>query len=390
MATISSTALAKNQSNVNSPDSSRRNSLFKVKPYIALEGDNSVSIIWITNQKSTEYVTWSQDGWKTQQKAFAYSDGFRGGNSTIHRIVIKNVDFTKPFFYKVHSRPIEKLQAYKISYSGEEQSLKGKIKRLIGKDGTISWAMFNDVHENLQIYSHFSKHLKDITSFCAFNGDILNHIDDEATIEDRLLTPFSNISQSSNLPIAYIRGNHETRSDFARQLRNYTGLFNGKFYGAFSIGDVSFLFLDSGEDKDDSCPAYFGLVDFEQYIEEQIEFIKKETALPQWKNAKARIVMRHIPYAGPHPFDITRIAKLDAALKNANVTLMMCAHLHRQKWHNPTNARPFPIVIGGGRQLKNGPDGATLTKCYIKGNTLTVNVINTAGKTTIAKEISLS
>ena len=67
----------------------------------------------------------------------------------------------------------------------------------------------------------------------------------------------------------YVRGNHETRGRFARSLHDYIATPNGKFYYSFDAGPVHFVVLDTGEDKEDSHPAYSGLTDFTGYREEQ-------------------------------------------------------------------------------------------------------------------------
>ena len=70
----------------------------------------------------------------------------------------------------------------------------------------------------------------------------------------------------------YVRGNHETRGAYANDLAVALGL--DEFYYTTSIGDYSFVILDSGEDKDDSHSEYGGMTDYNTYRASMIEWLK--------------------------------------------------------------------------------------------------------------------
>jgi 3',5'-cyclic AMP phosphodiesterase CpdA len=176
--------------------------------------------------------------------------------------------------------------------------------------------------------------MKDINGFCCMNGDIMNYVESENGVLGCINKPFSWVAQEAHLPVWYLRGNHETRGCFARNLRDYLALKEGRYYGAATLGGVRFAFLDSGEDKPDRNGQYSGLVAFDRYLEAQNKWLEREVASPAWKKAQARIVFRHIPFP-LRPLDskgwkhkLPRLTDMDKILQGANVSLGLSAHIH--------------------------------------------------------------
>lgn len=120
-----------------------------------------------------------------------------------------------------------------------------------------------------------------------------------------------------------------------------------------------------------------------------------EARFSEWKTARARIVVQHIPpplCKGGWAPKLKRLDALNEVWKTANVTLMMGAHLHWWCWMDPWEGRPYPLVVGGGPYLGSPAkhNNATLTKCRLEGNCLSVKVLDQTGKAVITKEIALS
>jgi hypothetical protein len=249
--------------------------------------------------------------------------------------------------------------------------------------------MFNDVHSNLAVYDRLIPHLGDVSAFCVFNGDILSHIDDEKGVVKGLLRPLSQVTQEAGLPVWYLRGNHETRGSFAREMRNYLALKHSHYYGAATIGGVRFVFIDTGEDKVDSHWAYSGLVDFDAYLARECAWLRREIASPAWKEARARIVMRHIPPAKKQR--VERLSVLDGILADAGVTLTMAAHWHKWKWHPAVPERPYPMIVGGGHLLGNPANhgDATLVKCRLDAAGLSVRLLDQTGAVVIDEKVTI-
>jgi hypothetical protein len=366
--------------------------MFSVLPHVQLLGADSVGIAWMTAVKATGRVTWSQDNWRTEHIAVNGEDGLLDANSFIHKAILTGVDLHKPLQYRVHSHRIGKFDIYGIGYAGEEVAYESAMEAPLPPDGTLSWAMLNDIHNNRKIYDCFLPHLSDVSTLCIFNGDVMEDLTYEEKFKRDFLNPLARVSQECRMPVWFLRGNHETRGQLARQLRNYLTLPDDRYYGAVTLGGVRFAFVDTGEDKEDSTPVYQGVNDFDGYLAREIEWVKREVASPEWKTARARIVVQHIPpplSKGGWGPKLKRLDALNDIWRTANVTLMMGAHLHWWCWMEPWEGRPYPLVVGGGPYLGNPTkhDNATLTKCRLDGNRLSVKMLDQTSKVVIDKAI---
>ena len=155
---------------------------------------------------------------------------------------------------------------------------------------------------------------------------------------------------ASETPIVYSRGNHETRGVSADELINYFPTRDGKFYQMFSIGTTCFLVLDCGEDKPDSAVEYYGIADYDNYREEEARWLAKCVETEEFKNAKARIVLLHIPPpVGDWHGDYHLQQTLMPILNKANIDVMFSGHTHRFSYHQPDNKSSFPIVVNGNK-----------------------------------------
>ena len=109
--------------------------------------------------------------------------------------------------------------------------------------------------------------------------------------------------------------------------------------------------LDCGEDKPDDHWVYYGLNDFTQLRNEQVDFLKKELSSKEFKKAGKRVLIHHIPLYG-------------------NDGKNLCANL----WTKLLEKAPFNI--GGGYKM----DSATVMILEKKKDELRVKVLNAKGK----------
>ena len=368
--------------------------MFDTLPHVQLLGADSVGVAWMTAVKATGRVTWSQDNWRTERIAVYGRDGLLDANSFTHKAVLNGVDLRKPIQYRIHSRRIGKFNVYGIDYAGDEVTYESSMDAPLPPNGALSWAMLNDIHDNLRIFDCFLPHLSDVSTMCIFNGDVMEDLTHEEKFKRDFLNPFARVSQERCMPLWFLRGNHETRGQLARQLRDYITLPRNRYYGAVTLNGVRFVFLDTGEDKVDETPVYQGVNDFEGYIARETEWLKDEVSSQEWKSARARIAVQHIPPQlsdGGWSPKLKRLDALNEVWKRANVTLMMGAHLHWWGWFDAWSGRPYPLVVGGGPRLGNPEkhDNATLTKCRLEDNRLSVKVLDQTGKAVIDKVIML-
>ena len=72
----------------------------------------------------------------------------------------------------------------------------------------------------------------------------------------------------------FVRGNHETRGEYATGIQNYFNPREPHLYYTLRQGPVYFILLDTGEDKPDSDIEYSDIVDYDNYRTEQAEWMK--------------------------------------------------------------------------------------------------------------------
>ena len=368
--------------------------MFGVLPQVHLLGEDCLGIVWMTTVKATGRVTWSQDDWRTERTAVYGRDGLLDANSLFHKAVLDGVDLRKPLRYRIHSRRIGKFDVYGIGYAGEEVSYESHVNAPLPKDAPLTWAMLNDIHGQMKIYDRLVPLLAGVNAMCVFNGDVMEDLTYEAKFLREFMGPLSRVAQERHMPVYFQRGNHDTRGQLARNLRDYLALPGGRYWNAMTLDGVRFVFADTGEDKEDGHRAYAGVVDFDSYFAREVKWLRREVASEEWKNARARIAIQHIPpqlSKGGWSPGLKRLDALNEIWASANVTLMMGGHTHWWLWSDPWPERPYPLVVGGGPYLGNpeNHDNATLTKCSLQGKTLSVKMLDQTGKTIMEKTLAV-
>ena len=354
------------------------NALISVQPHLQLIGETSVGIAWMTRVEADGWVEWSQDDGATWRKAWNQRDGLRvEACDRIHRIVVTGYDPAKPLTYRVRSRACASFGQCKVVHSGEEGTYEGHINAVQPSDGSLSFAVFNDVHEQLETYPKMLgiREAASGLSLTVFNGDMVSSlVDDPESLARAILGPLAYCTAHTQAPVRYLRGNHDTRGAYARHLRDHLALQDDRYYGAVTLGRARLVFLDPGEDKVDDHVEYSGLVDFEGYLAEQTEWLKREVAGAAWRDAKFRVVFTHIPpdlrlankensvWKQPLP----RIRALYDVFERAGTTLVISAHLHHRVLRPAGDLHPYALAAGGGKlNEKAARHEATLTRCDV-------------------------
>ena len=345
-------------------------------PYLQTNFGNSMSVLWITSKNSASWVEYGTSPDKLDQKAFGKS---RLGLKPAERLTCIKLENLKPgttYYYKIFSKEIKDFQPYKLTYG---ETVSGSTESFLNPDNSkdeISFVMLNDIHDrpkSIPLLLDLDKGNK--RDFVFFNGDVFDYQADEKQIIDHMLQPCVDYF-AKNLPFVYVRGNHETRGEFAREFPAY---FDHVAYTAFSLGPVRFVILDTGEDKEDTHPVYAGIVDFDQYREEQAKWLENEINRKEFKNAAFRIVLMHIPprYSGDW-HGATHCTKLFEPIMNrGKVDLVLSGHTHEYKINKPAkNLNNYGIVIGGGP----GQGTRTITRIKATRKEIQVSMLDDSGK----------
>ncbi len=354
------------------------NQPLKTKPYLQMPNQNSITIRWITELPSFSWVEYGEKSENLGKIAKTINHGMVEANNTIHAIELVNLEPQKTYYYRVCSKVIKEYKPYDITYGDTAVSEIYKFETFDPRKDEISFLVFNDIHDRPESFAHllqFNENEKN--DFVFLNGDMFNYLTDEDQIVNNLLKPLSVISPET--PIIYSKGNHESRGTFARNLNKYINKTDQKYYFSFQHGPVYIIVLDSGEDKPDDHPVYAGLNDFDNYREEQADWLKQEIEKKEYKNAKYKIIITHIPlFYGNNWHAEQHCRKVWGPIFNkANIDLLICGHRHVHGIHKANKeTHSYPIVIGGGPY-----DGKrALIKVKANSKNLKLDIYNDEGK----------
>lgn len=339
--------------------------LISQQPVLSLAEDGVRKLKWMTSEPATGRAEWSQDGGRTWTGAWDSRDGSRDAHELIHEATLAGVDPSRPLAYRVLSRGFVREEPYDIVLKPEEARAEGTAASLVGSGGAVGFVLFSDVHRNLDVYEKLVPLVRAPVSFAAFAGDIISWVEDEEDVRRNLLSPLAWVSRRLGCPVRYVRGNHELRGRFARHLRDYLPLQDGRYYGAVTAGAARFVFLDTGESENGDTAKNAGLNDTTAYLLAERDWLARETASPAWREAKARIVIGHAPtgpttrraadgtLAAAGPVGVRGLDAIEAVLAKAEVTCFFAGHYHTCGFYEPIPERPYPLAMNGGDCLED-------------------------------------
>jgi predicted phosphodiesterase len=364
------------------PANSPRESTILAGPYLQNPGPSSMTVMWVTDGPAAGWVEYGPGG-ATTSRVIPVEDGLIDAGGRTHTVRIDGLRPDTAYSYRIVSRPIFSYGPYKVEYGDTARGEVQQFRTLAPAKQAYSFLVMNDLHENVELLrAHMRRASEKRFDLVFFNGDSLSHLESEAQILERNLAPASELF-GRTVPFVFVRGNHETRGAFARQLKNYLALPGGRYYGSFDHGPVHFIVLDTGEDKEDGHWAYSGLTDFEAYRTAEAEWLKKDVQTPAFRNATFRVLVAHMPFysrqgaRAPGYGPASCLEHFGAILNEAGLDLHIAGHTHRTDWVEPApGANRFPISVGGGSQ----PGTNTLTRVDVSPDRLVVTLTTDDGK----------
>ena len=351
--------------------------------YLLVTSPATCDVRWRTKAPTTGSVRWHQgDG--AWQSAVATRDGLICANTCDHCVTLRGVNPAKPLILEASSQLCQTFEPYRIVLGPESLCAQANLRPWVGEAG-LSLAIFNDLHGRVDLVPR----LLDSPEVAAakpaialFNGDCADDCQSPAGLDQRFLRVLPEVLARGITPLI-LRGNHEYRGVMARHLREYVSpLAGGRYYGAFTLGPVRFLCLDTGEDKPDGHPVYGGLLASDAYVAEEAAWLQDELASEAWREAPWRVAVGHIPPFSHNEEDDawhgpTRLRQLIAPLlaKAGNLDAMICGHNHAYALHPACADHAYPIFVGGGPS----EGSATATLLQTTEERLTIHARTLAG-----------
>lgn len=345
-------------------------------PYLQNLSENQVTVVWTTDKPCKSWVEFSKKeagkNFYSQlpRKAYASQDGLCCVD-TLHRVTIMGLEKNTTYFYRVLSQEVKELLPYRpvlgniVSTDIWKKPL--TFTTLDGRQETLSIVMINDIHGKNDLQKKLLEMAPpqnvDMVVFC---GDMCNYINKQSDIFTGFLDTSVGLF-ASRKPFVYVRGNHETRGAYARNFFRYLAGPEGKFYYAFTYGPIRFIVLDSGEDKPDTDVEYSGLVDFDNYILEQKEWLARELESPEFRAASFRVVLSHIPFGKGGWYGSERLRKqLLPLLEGARIDLMLSGHNHTFGFMDKGKVTAFPIIVNSNNSVLTMFGSEDLLKVQVK------------------------
>ena len=349
--------------------------IFRMKPDLQNPVGNGITVLWETTVPAYCWVEYGTD--TTQLKrARTIVDGQVVCNNYLHKIRIDGLQPGQKYYYRVCSQEILLYQAYKKVFGNTAQSAFSEFTLPATDTDSFTAVVFNDLHQHTQTFRALCQQIKNVNyDFVVFNGDCV----DDPVDHNQATSFISELTEGvcgDRIPTFFMRGNHEIRNAYSIGLRDHYDYVGDRTYGSFNWGDTRIVMLDCGEDKPDDHWVYYGLNDFTQLRNEQVDFLKKELSSKEFKKAGKRVLIHHIPLYGNDGKNLC--ANLwTKLLEKAPFNISLNAHTHKYAYHPKGElGNNYPVIIGGGYKM----DGATVMILEKKKDELRVKVLNAKGK----------
>lgn len=360
-----------------------------VGPYLQAPTETSITVGWITKTNAVSWVEYGEEG-KLDKKSYAIDKGLIETNQTVHKIKIEGLEPGKTYDYRIVSKKINRQYPYDIAFGKTFYGETARFTTLNAVKDEISFLVINDIHENVDLLTNLLEaEAEKPYDFVVFNGDTFNYLMNETQFIRSFLKPVSKVF-AAEVPFILVRGNHETRGKFARQLPAYIDSPTDEYYYSFKHGPAEFLVLDTGEDKADDHAEYFGLVDFTTYREKEGEWLTEVVSGESYQDADFRVALSHIPlneFQMEERIDPVAMYQKEWAtlLSNYGLDLLLSGHYHMNKVFEREGAVGFPVVLGGGEAYEK--DNYSILRVNITRDDIEVQSTDEKGNMTGATKI---
>ena len=349
---------------------------FSHGPYLQELTPTGVTFVFTTSDKGFSWVELrSPEGEITRH--YAVKDGLRDAYNTFCTIRTDSLRPATAYDYRLCSKRIDDFQPYRVTFGDSIVSRWYAFRTPDPRSEECSFVALSDMHgDSAKLARLLALAGVESADRIFYVGDMMNYfVRPEQPYESFIDVSVDRFAKHK--PFAVVRGNHETRGALARTYDRY--IHNnpeGRYYGFYTFGDTAVVMLDCGEDKPDSHDVYAGFAAFDEYREQQAAWLREVVKSKEFRRARHRIVMIHIP-----PVD-ERMAEQDPAtvkemlewrgnehwgrlllpvLNGAKIDALFSAHQH--SFHllpALKGVHDFPIVV-------NDNKSAMLIRCDAEG-----------------------
>lgn len=335
-------------------------------PYLQGLTYDGVTVAFTTSDRGFSRVELRRRGSDEVRTCVTAKDGLVEAWSTMNAIRLDSLDAATDYEYRIVSRHIDRFEPYRVTYGDEAVTPWYAFRTPDPASRSFSFVAMNDIHDTPDKCRRLLEGQPlDSIDMVFYVGDMMNYFEREEQPYESFIDVSVDLF-ARHKPFAVVRGNHETRGRLSRTYDRYIhNTPEGRYYGFYTFGDTAVVMLDCGEDKPDSHDVYAGLAAFDAYRLEQAEWLRGVIRSREFRRARHRIVLLHIP-----PVD-ERMAVHDEALvkemlewhgnvhwgeillpllRHTRIDLMVTAHQHSFHLLPPLKGvHDFPILINDHR-----------------------------------------
>ncbi len=346
-------------------------------PYISSLSETGATIVWLTDTPCHAKVVYGLKGKALDREADNAEHGLLL-IGTRHVVHLAGLEPGREYAYKAVATRVVKMKAYWPEKGLAVESPERTFTTFDRAKPAIAFSAIADTHED-------PARVKDLlgaidwtaTDFLVHLGDAFHGLESEDQLFARWLGPAEKAAAGGKL-LMFVRGNHEMRGTFARDLLDYVPTPEGRYYYARDHGPVHFIILDTGEDKADETNVYAQLNKVEAYRQEEFAWLERHLATEKRiVEAPFRIILLHQPNWG---WTRERGDQWTALANKGKVDLVIGGHYHRLRTFEPrSQGNDFPVLALGQDQIARveatrtelrvtviGKDGAVLDTRTIK------------------------
>ncbi len=351
-------------------------------PWICDMDSTGTTIVWVTDVPGMSWVEIAPDSadhfyGRARQRYYDVLAGRKVLTDSVHRVRIEGLKPDTKYRYRVFTQEVAEWRYDDWVTLGKTVCTdvwRGKpheFKTFPAKPREVTFLVLNDIHERAQFMKDLCKNVDfKKLDFVLLNGDMSNRLRNQQHMMEAYLDTCVRMF-ATHTPLFFNRGNHELRGQFADYLYRYFPTNNGKYYRVQHVAGIDFLFIDTGEDKPDEDIEYSGIVNYDQYREEEARWLR---GLRESKQVGKHplIVFSHIPptlqkWHGPYHLQKTLMPELN----KMNVSVMLSAHLHAFGYQEPNEVINFPNLVNSNN---------TYLLCRIANGRMEVDYVGLKGK----------
>ena len=246
-------------------------------------------------------------------------------HTAVHKITVPQAILDGAGEYTVHFSPCPEKKPYWTEM--EEEVTETFDFKPLTKIENINLYYTADIHSCYEEAEKCCSFFGDDLDVLVVNGDY-GESDSRESIEE--MNGFIARVTGGSLPVIIGRGNHDTRGNMSEFITDYIATDDGRTYFPYTLGCISGIVLDCGEDKLDNHKEYGEVNYFEQYRREELCELKKLEELPI---DKYRICFCHIPFTYTFEDDIFNIdtevySGWSKELERIGTEALICGHMH--------------------------------------------------------------